>query len=141
MIDQTVKGFVVDSDGKIGLRGRVVSKMGSTIARSMIAGFFGGLGDALKFSGVQTRVNPLGTVTFQTRELDREGLAQFLGMGAGAGLSQAAQEIQKFYLDLARQTMPVIEVGATKQVTLVVQEGASLGIKDACVGVEEGCGR
>lgn len=141
VIDQTVKGFVVDSDGKIGLRGRVVSKMGSTIARSMIAGFFGGLGDALKFSGVQTRVNPLGTVTFQTRELDREGLAQFLGMGAGAGLSQAAQEIQKFYLDLARQTMPVIEVGATKQVTLVVQEGASLGIKDACVGVEEGCGR
>ncbi|MGK7345008.1 MAG: TraB/VirB10 family protein [Candidatus Nitrospinota bacterium M3_3B_026] len=141
VIDQAVKGFVVDTDGKIGLRGRVVSKMGATIARSMIAGFFGGMGDVLKFSGTTTQVNPLGTLTFKTSEIDKEGVAQFFGMGAGAGLSQAAQEIQKFYLDLARQTMPVIEVGATKQVTLVVQEGASLEIKDACVGVEEGCGQ
>jgi len=37
VIDQKVKGFVVDQDSKIGLRGRVVAKMGSMIVRSMIA--------------------------------------------------------------------------------------------------------
>ncbi len=133
VIDQAVKGFVVDEDGKIGLRGRVVSKMGTTIARSMIAGFFGGVGDALRLSGSTTTVSPLGT----TRVFNPERLAQ---AGIGSGLGQAANEIQKFYLELARQTMPVIEVGATKQVTLVVQEGAILKIKNACVGVEKGCG-
>jgi len=133
LIDQAVKGFVVDEDGKIGLRGRVVSKMGTTIARSMIAGFFGGVGDALRLSGSTTTIGPLGT----TQVYDPERLAQ---AGIGSGLGQAATEIQKFYLELARQTMPVIEIGATKQVTLVVQEGVTLKIKDACVGLEKGCG-
>ena len=32
-------------------------------------------------------------------------------------------------MELARQTMPVIEVGATKQVTLVISEGVNLDIK------------
>jgi len=68
---------------------------------------------------------------------DTEKLAE---IGIASGLGQAAKEIQKFYLELARQTMPVIEVGATKQVTLVIQEGADLKIRDACVGVEKGCG-
>ncbi|MGK7346035.1 MAG: TraB/VirB10 family protein [Candidatus Nitrospinota bacterium M3_3B_026] len=133
VIDQQVKGFVVDVDGKIGLRGRVVSKMGSTIARSMVAGFFGGVGDVLRLSGTTTSTSALGT----TQMYDTEKLAE---IGIGSGLGQAAKEIQKFYLELARQTMPVIEVGATKQVTLVIQEGADLKIRDACVGVEEGCG-
>jgi len=132
VIDQRVKGFVVDDDGKIGLRGRVVSKMGSTIARSMVAGFFGGVGDALRLSGTTTSTSALGV----TRTYDTGKLAE---IGVGSGLGQAAKEIQKFYLELARQTMPVIEVGATKQVTLVIQEGADLTIRDACVGVERGC--
>ena len=133
VIDQSVKGFVVDEDGKIGLRGRVVSKMGTTIARSMIAGFFGGVGDAMRLSGTTTTISPLGT----TQVYDPTRLAQ---AGIGSGLGQAAKEIQEFYLELARQTMPVIEIGATKQVTLVVQEGATLVIKDACLGMEKGCG-
>jgi len=123
VIDQKVKGFVVDSDGKIGLKGKVVAKFGSKIAMSMIAGFFGGIGDALKASSTTTSISALGTTqVIDTHELTKAGV--------GTGLSQVAKEIQKFYLDLSKQSMPVVEIGAMKQVTLVISEGVLLEIKE-----------
>ncbi|MDD2736733.1 MAG: TrbI/VirB10 family protein [Desulfuromonadaceae bacterium] len=127
VVDQKVKGFVVDEDGKIGLRGRVVAKMGSMIARSMLAGFFGGAGDAIKASATTMAVSPLGT----TQTIDPKDIAV---SGLGSGLSSGFKEIQKFYMELARQTMPVIEVGATKPVTLVISEGINLDIKKIAKG-------
>jgi len=123
VIDQKIKGFVVDSDGKIGLRGTVVSKMGSAIARSVLAGFFGGVGDAIKSETVTSSISALGT----TQTLDSGKIAQ---AGLGSGLAQGAHELQKFYLELAKQSMPVIEVGATRNITLVVSEGVDLEIKE-----------
>jgi conjugal transfer pilus assembly protein TraB len=127
VVDQKVKGFVVDADGKIGLRGRVVAKMGSMIARSMLAGFFGGAGDAIKASATTLAVSPLGT----TQTVDPKDIAM---SGVGSGLSSGFKEIQKFYMELAKQTMPVIEVGATKPVTLVISEGINLDIKKIAKG-------
>lgn len=127
VVDQKIKGFVVDEDGKIGLRGRVVAKMGSMIARSMLAGFFGGTGDAIKASATTLAVSPLGT----TQTVDPKDIAM---SGVGSGLSSGFKEIQKFYMELARQTMPVIEVGATKPVTLVISEGINLEIKKIAKG-------
>lgn len=130
VIDQSVKGFVVDQDGKIGLRGRLVApKLGATIWRSMAAGFFEGVGDVLNESASTQSISPLGT----TSTLDTD---QFVKAGAGKGISSAAKEIQEFYLELAEQAMPVIEVGASKTVTLVVQEGTELEIKRYCLGVD-----
>ncbi len=127
VIDQKVKGFVVDSDGKIGLRGTVVSRMGSAIARSVLGGFFGGAGDALRSSTVTSSVSALGT----TQTIDPGQVAQ---AGLGSGLAQGAHELQKFYLELAKQSMPVIEVGATRNITLVVSEGIELEIKEKSGG-------
>ncbi len=127
VVDQKIKGFVVDEDGKIGLRGRVVAKMGSMIARSMLAGFFGGVGDAIKASATTMSVSPLGT----TQTVDPKDIAM---SGVGSGLSSGFKEIQRFYMELARQTMPVIEVGATKPVTLVISEGINLEIKKISKG-------
>ncbi|OPY85437.1 MAG: Bacterial conjugation TrbI-like protein [Smithella sp. PtaU1.Bin162] len=129
VIDQHVKGFVVDSDGKIGLRGTVVSKMGAIVARSVLAGFFSGIGDAIKAQTTTVSISPLG----QTQSIDTN---QVLQAGAGQGISSAAKEVSKFYLDLARQTMPVIEVGAVRNVTLVISEGVELEIKEINKGEE-----
>lgn len=125
VIDQKVKGFVVDEDGKIGLRGVVVSKMGSVLARSMLAGFFGGMGEAVRASSTTTSISALGT----TQAIEP---SEILKAGAGGGIAQGALELQKFYLELAKQSLPVIEVGATKNVTLVISEGAELEIRDFC---------
>lgn len=127
VIDQKIKGFVVDADGKIGLRGTVVSRMGSAIARSVLAGFFGGMGDAIKSATVTSNLSALGT----TQTVDPGKIAQ---AGLGSGLAQGAHELQKFYLELAKQSMPVIEVGATRIITLVVSEGVELEIKEKSGG-------
>ena len=123
VINAKIKGFVVDTDGKIGLRGRVVSKMGSTIARAMLAGFFGGLGEAMTDQTEDVAISPLG----ETRSYDSSKVFQ---AGIGRGISTGAKELQKFYLALARQTMPVIEVGATRNITLVISEGTELKIRE-----------
>ena len=47
VIDQAIKGFVVDTDGKEGMKGHVFAKFGQQIARVAIAGFLEGLGDAM----------------------------------------------------------------------------------------------
>lgn len=125
VIDQKIKGFAVDSDGKIGLAGNVVTKMGAMVSRSLLAGFFGGLGDAVKTAYATTTVTGSGVVTTS----DAEHIAS---QAVGGGISQASKDLQKFYLELAKQTLPVIEVGASKPVTLVVSEGVDLEIKMHC---------
>jgi conjugal transfer pilus assembly protein TraB len=127
VIDQSVKGFVVDSDGKLGVSGTVVSKMGATITRSIIAGFFSGFGDALKQSSQYQSQSAgiYGTSSVMTTDLGHMALA-----GAGSGISAASNDLAKFYLELSKQTMPVIEVGAAKRVTLVFSEGTILKVKE-----------
>jgi len=123
VIDTTVKGFVTDSDSKVGLSGRVVSKMGAATARAVVAGIFGGAGDALQASTLTQSTSPLGTTSF----VDTDQLAK---SAAGGGLSEGAKTLQELYLDLAKQATPVIEVGAAKEVTVVISEGKELEIKE-----------
>ncbi|AEA33609.1 TraB/VirB10 family protein [Hippea maritima] len=127
VIDQPVKGFVVGSDGKIGLRGRVVSKMGSVLARAALAGFLTGFGNAVQTSAASTYTSTLGTSsTVKSSDVARSAL--------GGGISQATKKLADFYMKLAGQTLPVIEVGATRRVTVVISKGVMLNIKNVCVG-------
>lgn len=123
IIDTPIKGFVTDSDSKVGLSGRVVSRMGAATARAIIAGIFGGAGDALKAASSTTSTSVLGT----TKIIDSSQLGKY---AIGGGLSEGANTLQDFYMELAKQTTPVIEVAATKKVTVIVSEGKELEIKD-----------
>jgi len=123
VIDTPVKGFVTDSDSKVGLSGRVVSRMGAATARAIIAGIFGGAGEALKAAATTQSVSPLGT----TSSVDTSQIAKY---SVGGGLSEGAQSLSDFYMTLAKQATPVIEVGAAKKITVIVSEGKELEIKD-----------
>ncbi len=127
VIDQNVKGFVVDEDGKVGLKGRVVAKMGIHIARTALAGFIGGMGDALNDSTRTNTFSALGQPQSEFKTADAENIAK---AGLGEGISSATKELQKFYLQLAEQTLPVIEIGSTKDVTIVISEGIGLEIME-----------
>ncbi len=127
VIDQSIKGFIVGSDGKIGLRGRVVSKMGAILARAALAGFLTGFGNAVQNSAATTYSSTLGTTsTINSGDIARASI--------GGGLSAATKKLSDFYMKLADQTLPVIEIGATRRVTVVVSKGEMLNIKNVCVG-------
>ncbi|MFX3849709.1 TraB/VirB10 family protein, partial [Streptococcus suis] len=47
VIEEPIKGYVAGEDGKAGLRGRLVSKQGSLIAKSLLAGVASGIGSSI----------------------------------------------------------------------------------------------
>ena len=127
VIDQQIKGFVMDEDGIIGLGGTVVAKMGSMLARSALAGALGGIGDAVRSSSYDYQTSPLGTQQI----FSDSDPASITRAAIGGAITGATKDLRKFYLQLAEQTMPIVEVGATKTVTLVISEGVNLEVKEA----------
>ncbi|WP_454882988.1 TraB/VirB10 family protein [Sphingomonas oryzagri] len=122
VVDQSVKGFFVDADGKKGLSGQVITRAGATLARAFIAGTISGISQSVQDTFGENSVSALGSVrTFNTTDAAKQGVA--------GGLSKSSDKLTDFYLDLARQAGPIVEVGAGKDVTVVVQEGVSLEIK------------
>jgi conjugal transfer pilus assembly protein TraB len=127
IIDQPVKGWVVDADGRAGLSGRVVAKFGTHIARVTVAGFLEGFGRAFEQTALDTTVNIVGGTTTTLKDSDTETV---LKAGGGRAIVTVAEDLQKFYLQLAQQTLPVIEVGPTKQISVIISEGTELEIKE-----------
>ncbi|MCH9674341.1 MAG: TraB/VirB10 family protein [Gammaproteobacteria bacterium] len=123
VIDEEIKGFVTGKDGKKGLPGIVVTKMGSLIARAAVAGIADGIGQAITLDTVTQSVNPLGA----TNVVDPDKAFQ---AGIGQGIKTGSEKIQELYLELARQSGPVIESGASADCTIVIQESVVLNIKD-----------
>lgn len=132
VIDEPIRGFVVDEDGRIGLKGRVIAKMGALLARSVAASFLQGFGDAYAASGYTQTTSGLGQVT----TLDP---GDAFKTGLGKGIAEGPKQLSKFYMELARQTFPVIEVGAGKRVTIVIDTGVDLAIREKCLGGKNGC--
>lgn len=122
VVDQPIKGFFVDTDGKKGLSGKVVTRAGAALARAFIAGTVSGFANAVNDSFGDVSTSALGSV----RTLDAGDAAK---SGIAGGLSKSSDKLTDFYLDLARQAGPIVEVGAAKDVVVVIQEGVTLEIK------------
>jgi len=123
VISENIKGFFVDADGKKGLSGRVVTRNGALVGRSFAFGLFDGFGRVAETSAGTQSVSPLGSTTvFDAKDAAVAGI--------GGGLSGASDSLKDFYLDLAKQVTPVIEVGTEKKVVLVIQEGVKLNIRE-----------
>jgi len=123
VIDTSIKGFVTDSDSKVGLSGRVVSRMGAATARAVLAGLIDGASEAFRASTTTQAISPLGTTQIvDSSQLEKNAI--------GGGVAEGAKTLKEFYLDLAKQATPVIEVGAAREVTVVISEGKELEIKE-----------
>jgi conjugal transfer pilus assembly protein TraB len=125
VIDEKVAGFIEDSDGTEGIAGTVVTKMGSLIARSMFAGFVQGLGDATKQVTMSSSLTALGTVTTPSTSLADIGIA-----GVGNGVANAGAELQKFYMTLVRQTMPVVTTLPAKNIRAIITKGVTISVRE-----------
>ncbi|MBA4090135.1 MAG: conjugal transfer protein TraB [Sphingobium sp.] len=122
VVDQPIKGFFVDTDGKKGLSGKVVTRAGAALARSFIAGTVSGFSQSIESSFGDVSTSALGNVrTLDAGEAAKSGIA--------GGLGKSSDKLTDFYLDLARQAGPIVEVGAAKDVVVVIQEGVTLEIK------------
>ncbi|MHB1403038.1 MAG: TraB/TrbI/VirB10 family type IV secretion system protein [Thiobacillus sp.] len=118
-VDVSLRGYVAGEDGKAGMRGRLVSKQGQALANAFLAGIGSGIGQAFKESSSTVSTSPLGSTSTVT---DGKELQAGLASGVGSAMSQ----LSKYYIKLAEQVFPVIEVDGGRVVDVVLTRGQSI---------------
>lgn len=116
VLDTGISGYVVGEDGKAGLRGRVVSKQGSIIAKSVFASFMEGFGSSLKPSSM----NALDITGSGSTQYQKTQLKDAMEAGSYDGVSEGFKRAADYYMDLAEQMFPIIEIDAGRKVTVIL---------------------
>lgn len=132
ILEAPLTAYVVDSDGTIGLRGKLIERNGQLIAKSILTGVFSGLGQVAaqvnQANAQQVVANGLTGVTQQSSvNIDAGALAAAAGF---QGVANASNNLSQFFLKQAESIFPVIFVPAGRKVTVVTQEGTALKWED-----------
>lgn len=122
VVETAIDGYAVGEDGKLGMRGRVISKNGVILARALTAGFLEGISEA--FTGARVPViSDNATAEQQIQSLVSDESLQSAGLeGAGKAMDRLAD----FYIELASGIYPVIEIDAGRQIEFVITRGTTL---------------
>ncbi len=122
VVETSLDGWVIGEDGKAGMRGRLVSKQGRVIANSIVAGVISGLAGGFRPTTIPTlNLTPSSTMSYQYPTPD--------GYLANAGLygtNKALERIAEYYLDMANEIFPIIEIDAGRKMTIVLIRGTKL---------------
>src|ERR1700674_678742 len=111
-----VHGSVFDETGKLGMKGRLVTKQGQILANALIAGIVGGIGQGFQNQYTSTSTSALGSVTsVNSNQSFQAGLSQ--------GVGRAMDRLAQYYISLADKVFPIIEVDAGRSVDVVLTEG------------------
>ncbi|EAT10855.1 hypothetical protein HF888_16335 (plasmid) [Bermanella marisrubri] len=119
IIEVPIKGYIAGEDGKNGFRGRVVSKQGAVLAKSLFAGVASGLSNSINSQYQQIQTSALGTVT----SIDPDKVAE---SGAAQGATTTLEKIADFYFKRANEIYPIIEMAPNRIGELVIIKGAKL---------------
>lgn len=126
IIEAKLDSYVVGEDGKAGVRGRLVSKEGQLLARSLMAGFLEGVSGAFNVQAAPSlRIDGGDNVPIYKQTIDSDRIQGGFAKGTGNALSRLAD----YYMDMADSIFPVIEVDGGRQLDVVVTRGTALKIK------------
>lgn len=118
-LEVRIQGTVYGEDGKVGLRGRLVTKQGQMLANALLAGVVSGIGQGLATSSTEYSTSALGTVASASG-------AEAYRAGLGTGVGKALDRLAQYYIKLAENTFPVIEVDAAREVDVVITKGVRI---------------
>lgn len=122
VIETPMDAYSVGEDGKAGVRGRLISKNGQVIGNALLAGFVSGLGKAFAPQRIQPlTLNPSNVSQYQYPSPEAVG-----GQALSGGVNSAADQLAAYYLEMAKNIFPVIEVDAGRKIDFVLVRGMSL---------------
>lgn len=124
VIQTKLNSYVAGEDGKEGIKGRLVSKQGQLIARTMVAGFLSGMSEAFDY----TPVSVLSTTTTGTVQYQENFSSEAAKSGFAEGLKNSLDRVADFYMDLADEMVPVVEINAGRQVDIIVISGTTVNV-------------
>ena len=127
VIEVGMKGQAMGEDGKLGLRGRLVSKQGQQIAMAIFAGTLSGIATAVKPTSNTTLQLTTGNSDTHTNfsRPDASDVMQSAGLG-GAG--KALEMVAQYYMRMAERLFPIIEIDAGREIEIVLLKGQELKI-------------
>ena len=127
VIETAMDAYSVGEDGKAGIRGRLVSKNGQLIAMTLLSGFVSGISQAFAPQSVQTFQT--GNSPSSQQQFQWPSPEAVAGQAVMGGVSSAAEQIADYYLEMAKNIFPIIEIDAGRKVDFVMVRGMSLNPK------------
>ena len=129
VLEAPIEAYATGEDGKTGLRGRLVSKQGQLIARSLMAGLMEGAASAFDVRQVPsiniTRGFQDGGET-QAPVYEQAFDSNALQAAGARGAGSALERIADYYLEMAENIFPVIEIDAMRNVDFIVNKGMTV---------------
>ncbi|MES2260633.1 MAG: TrbI/VirB10 family protein [Pseudomonadota bacterium] len=120
-LEVKIEGNVLGEDGMLGVQGRLVTMQGQMLANALRAGIVSGIGQGFAQGGSTFSATPFGTLA-----TSQEGLGDRMQRGVAGGVGKALDNLANYYIKLAEATFPVIEVGAKRQVHIMLTRGVRL---------------
>ncbi len=124
-IEAKLEGYAAGEDGKAGLRGRLVTKQGQLVARSMIAGAMSGFSGAFDVSPIPV-VNTGEQNSIQYADAFNSSTLQ---SGLVKGTQNSMDRIADWFLKMADAIVPVLELDAGREVDIMTSRGMRLVFK------------
>jgi conjugal transfer pilus assembly protein TraB len=120
-LEVKLQGSVYGEDGKVGMRGRLVTKQGQMLANALLAGVVSGIGQGVSTAVTTYSTSALGTIASATG-------ADAYRAGIGSGVGKALDRLASYYIKLAENTFPVIEVDAGREIDVVITKGVRIDV-------------
>jgi conjugal transfer pilus assembly protein TraB len=120
-IEIPIHGMVTGEDGKVGLRGPVVTREGALLAKALMAGFVNGISRVFMPYQQGFTISNSPAQAFNFPDPQKIGMA-----GIAGGMGGAAQTLARHYSQLAKDIYPIIEIDAGRQGSVIITEGRAL---------------
>jgi conjugal transfer pilus assembly protein TraB len=124
VIESAMDAYAVGEDGKAGVRGRLVSKNGQIIGNALLSGFVSGITQAFAPQKVQSYRRTVSQGEPQPFVYPSPEMLG--GQAIMGGVKGAAEQIADYYLEMAKNIFPIIEVDAGRKVDFIMIRGMSL---------------
>jgi len=131
-LEMPIQGNLYGEDGKLGIRGRLVTKQGQLLANALRAGIVSGIGQGFAQGGTTYTTSPFGTLATNSG-----GTGEQIRRGMAGGVGRALDNLANYYIRLAEQTFPVVEVDAGRLVEVAITKGSSIPASGGKVGTQE----
>lgn len=118
-LEVKIQGSIFGEDGKVGMRGRLVTKQGQMLANALMAGVVSGIGQGISTANTSYSSSALGTVATSSG-------ADAMRSGLGSGVGKALDRLAQYYIKLAEQTFPIIEIDAGREIDVVLTKGVRI---------------
>lgn len=129
VIEVVIDAYALGDDGKAGVRGRLVSRNGSLVAKAAFASFAEALSQIFRPVAIQG----LNTSPGQRTDFQAPDASEALEASGYAGFGGAMRRLSEYFVDLADEIVPFIEIDAARQVEAVLLKGVTLQIRSAKV--------